>query len=294
LKEDMTSIEIRHKMAPKEWFEENWKQTLEWHAKNEQRVAAGVSSDGIFEILSGDAMRAATMALVLDRGDDEARRWFRLLVPYALRWLGAPPVKGALQSTEVQVEVSPAGTIKKVFQRLMNTPAPATGPANDPRATISVGHYSMILTTVGVFGTDAEIATVIACPETRYRRPDEFAYPHTFGYLRALKAWYAGDRATAREETEQAIRENTDNKRIAPEYLAFLALQLGDASEFRRLVGERVKTHRQAAAKEPKDPRMVIAWSAMQLCRMARREGLVVMEEGPYLPLRFLPEWSTP
>jgi hypothetical protein len=294
LKEDMMSVEIRHKMAPQEWFEEIWPENLEWHAKNEQHVAAGWNNDGIFSTLHSHAMRAATMALVLDRGDDEARRWFRLLVPYALRWLDAPPTKGALTSTEVQLEVSPAGTIKKVFQKLMKTPAPATGPANDRRATLTVLNYASILTTVGVFGTDADIATVIACPETRYRRPDVIASPDTFTSLRALKAWYAGDRAAARQLTEQAIRENTNNKTIAPEYFAFLALQLGDASEFRRLIGERIKTHQKSAAKAPKDPTMVIAPSVMELCRMARREGLVIMEEGPYLPLRFLPEWSTP
>jgi hypothetical protein len=291
----MKSVEIRHKMAPRAWFEEIWKEHLVWHAENEQRVAAGLNNAGIFETLYRDAMRGATMALVLDLGDDEARRWFRSVVPYALRWLDAPPIPGAMKATEVQLEMSPAGTIKKVVQRLMKSSvAPATGPANDQRATITAGQYGSILSSVALFGTDAEIATVIACPESRYRHPEVFSYPDAFTYLRALKAWYAGDRATARAQTEQAIRENTDNKVIAPEYFAFLALQLGDAGEFRRLIGERVKTHQEMAANEPKDPRMVIAWTAMTLCRMARREGLVVMEEGPYLPLRFVPEWSTP
>jgi hypothetical protein len=288
----MKSVEIRHKMAPREWFEEIWPENQARHEKKAARLAEGACNDVLMNTLYDTAMRCATMALVLDLGDDEARRWFRFVVPYALGWLDAPPVPGEMKATEVQLELSPAGKIKNVVQRLMKTSAPATGPASDPRATISAGQYGSILNTVALFGTDAEIATVIACPEPRYRRPDVYSYPDAFTYLRALKAWHAGDRTTARAQTEQAIRENTENKIIAPEYFAFLALQLGDAGEFRRLIGERVKTHQEMAANEPKDPRMVIAWTAMTLCRMARRAGLVVMEEGPYLPLRFVPEWS--
>jgi hypothetical protein len=65
----------------------------------------------------------------------------------------------------------------------------------------------------------------------------------------------------------------------------------GDRAGFLKRLEQRLRAHKKRYQKDPAEPEGFICFSGLMLCRMALDRGVSV-EDGPYLPLRLLPNYK--
>ena len=225
----------------------------------------------------------ACILLILGKPDDEVRNHVSDATRYALDWLHAPGSVGGPRVYEVNTEVSEEGV------RVTSTHEKP--PSRQP-SKLPIDGFGKILSLTVAFNDRSYWSELGRFSEGGYRNPDEVAGAEYFGYLRALKAYIRGDESDAKREGLAALVGYEDTSYAKPGVLAFLALVNGDAVAFQKNIEARLVTHRKQYQKTPNDPMGIMCLHCMMLCRLALDRGISV-EEGPYLPLRFLPNYPS-
>jgi len=190
---------------------------------------------------------------------------------------------GGPRAYDVKVEISERG--------MRVTSEHEKPPSREPRK-LTIDNFEMILSVTAAFGDRATFAEVGRFPEEGYRNPDIIAPPEYFGYLGALRAYIRGDETEAKREGQAALAGYRDTSHAKPGVQAFLALVNGDAAGFQKNIEARLATHKKQYQKTPNDPMGIMCLHCMMLCRLALDRGISVVE-GPYLPLRFLPNYAS-
>ena len=217
------------------------------------------------------------IALILEKGDEEARENFRKAAEYASLFLKTPGGLKGPRTFEAHLEVSPEG-VRPIA--IHEKPPPPEG------SRLAIHEYSLALMLIAAFGERQAIREAAWYPEEGYRSSEVIAGEDYFALLRAYKAWLLEDEATAKSEAMAVLPRS--QAVVRPEVAAFLSMATGDAEGFRKNLGERLKTHKKQWAKHPNMPKGVVCLPGLMLCRMAFERG-IALEDQPYLPVRLLP-----
>lgn len=232
----------------------------------------------IYQSLCDLAIGLGCIGLILGVEDEEARGHFVRAVEYAGKLLTAPGSTKGPRVYDVQLEASASGVRPLAIHEIP--------PSREP-SKLSVIDYAQILYVTVAFGDQDSMARVAAVPEDTYQNANVIAPPALFGSFRAWKAWLSGSEAEARKEALAALKACTEEAGRAP-LMAFVAMASRDAEGFREHLEERLRGHKKEYQKTPNRPSGVICLDGLALCRLALDRGLVV-EEGPYVPTRLLP-----
>jgi hypothetical protein len=221
------------------------------------------------------------IALILQRGDDEARGNFIASVDDALKLVGAPGLRGGgLRAYDVNVELSEKGAgVTSLHEKV---PAPGS-------EKLSIGDYHEALLAVVCFGNRPQCATVASVPEEAYKNPGTLAAPDYWAYLRAWKALILGDEDRAGREMSSAM--SARERASKPESAAFVALLDNDQAALTASIVAAEKAYVKEMQKQLNNPVGAVYFPGLMLCRMAIDRGIPVAD-APYLPVRFLPNYK--
>jgi hypothetical protein len=269
-----------HTLLPSSHYEGLRERNLRAIARTEEQLRTGEGIPQLcYEVLLRRTLSNGCIALILDRGDEEARENFTASAEYALKLLDAPGRRGGgMRSYEAHVKVSEEGSRLTALHEKV----PQPGSEN-----LSIKDYYLALICIVAFGEPEAFAMVASVPENRYRNPGTIAADETWQFLRGLKASLKGDEADAKVEARGVLSRGGD---MQPEASALLALLARDTTAFAEPLKKVVEAHRKRGEKEPNDPVGVVCLPGLMLCRLAKDRG-IVMEEDPYLPLRLLPNY---
>lgn len=267
-----------HRLEARAHFE---RLDLDFHVslkKSQRWLAEGRAGQGLYGGLYLDSVRLGCIALILDRGGDEARQHFHAAAEYAGKWLVAPGSTGGPRVYDVRQEASEAGIRVTAIHKIP--------PSREP-SKLSVINYGEIMAVTIAFGNRTAMAAVAGFPEEGYQNPDVVAGPEIFTAFRARKAWLRGEAAEARREGLLFLKQSRETGPRAG-MSAFLAMTTGDAKGFRKHLDERLDSYGRQYQKRPNDPAGFVCLDGLALCRLAIDRGIAV-EDGPYLPVRLLP-----
>jgi len=179
-------------------------------AKTIERLRNGTGIPQLcYETLVAMSLSNGCIALILDQGDDEARKHFTAASGYALKLLVAPGARGGgLRSYGGNVEVSEDSVRLTSLHEKVPTPG-------FEKPSISDFHRALVC--VVAFGDRTGMAQVAAVPEDQYRNPGTIASEDQWAHLRAWRAMLRGDEAEARREAEAAVAKS---KPVEPSRLA--------------------------------------------------------------------------
>jgi hypothetical protein len=245
-------------------------------------LAAGKGDpQACYGTLSRDSISLACITLILGRSDEEARQHFHAAAEYAGQWLVAPGSTGGPRVYDVRQEASDTGIRVTAIHEIP--------PSREPRK-LSVIDFGYILPVTAAFGGRDALRAVGAFPEEGYQNPNVVAGPAVFTHDRAWKAWLRGEETEARKEGLLFLKQSREGGPRAG-MSAFLAMTTGDAKGFRKHLGERLESYRRQFQKRPNDPNGFVCLDGLALCRLAIDRGIAV-EDGPYLPVRLLPNYA--
>lgn len=220
------------------------------------------------------------IALILERGDEEAQENFHKAAEYASLFLRTPAGLKGLRIYEAQLEVSHEGVRPLAIHEK---------PASPEARRLAIHEYSLALMLLAAFGQREAIREAASYPEEGYRSPEVIAGEDYFTQLRAYKTWLLGDEPRAKNEAMAVLAAS--EAAVKPEVAAFLSMAAGDADGFRKHLRDRLKTHKKQWAKHPNMPEGIVCLPGLMLCRMAFERGVAV-EDQPYLPVRLLPNYK--
>jgi hypothetical protein len=150
----------------------------------------------------------------------------------------------------------------------------------------SVGQFNMAIDTLIAFGDAADARGAAAIPEAAYRSPEVISEEAAFAEVGAKKAWLAGDDAAALVAGRAAITL-AQHPMFRTSASGLVALVERDCQRFSTALADTLAAHKAMFAKAPDRPDGAYALRGLMLVRIARTYGIDV-EDGPYLPVRFL------
>lgn len=273
-----------HDMESRSHFEELDIETRGF-IENMVRLAEKETSDHqlAFHQLMTLSYKQGCIGFVLGKIDEEVTRCFRAAADYGVQMLGVSEGRDGFRSFEVDLEGNDRGlTFAKIRPR----------PVKQGERKLSINKFIDAFETITAFGTSRDIKVVAEFPEDSYTaNPNVIAEPGTLADLRARRAWLRGDVETAGLDGRAALSQNT-NKRVKPAIEAFLSIVDGEAPAFSAALIDLVKAHKKYYQKYPHVAEGAVCFAGMSLCRMALDRGFPI-EEQPYLPIRFLPNYRT-
>ena len=224
------------------------------------------------------------IGFILGKTDEHVRESFRRAADYGIKLLAAKAPDGStgFRSFEVDLEAARDGSIGGVEIRERRF--------QPEERKLSVDKFVAARMAITAFGPSSELMRVGYFPEEDYANPNVVPEPGTLEDLRARKAWLRGDRIQAKREGEAALSRSS-NARVRPSIQAFLSLIGGDFANFCSHLVDVVKQHAKFYKKYPHVAEGAICYPGMELGRMAFDQGFPLKEQ-PYLPLRFLPNFS--
>jgi hypothetical protein len=272
-----------HKTLGPEHFERLRAEAVAFVKKTEGMLANRKGDrQACHDFLCHDSLRLACMALILKRGDREADVHFKAAARHALEWLRAPGSVGEPRVYDVNLYVSDSGVRAGAIDER---------PASHVPRKLSLSDFSMILLVTAAFGDVTDFDEVARFPEDSYRNSNVIESPEAYAQMRTLKAWLRHEGDDARREAEGVLAV-TKAPVIQAGVGALLAMMVGDTPGFQQHLDERLTQHKKQYRRLPNDPLGIVCVHGMALCRLAVERQLEVTE-GPYLPLRFLPNWSS-
>ncbi len=270
------------KMHKLENFEHFGRMRERWLDSNARGLELLQVGKGDVQFILGSLCRQSLdlgcIALILDRGDDEARSYFRQAPVYAIEWLRAPGSTSSPRVYDVNLEVSERGTqVTALHERK---------PSREP-AKHSLISYTEILFAVLTFGSEVQMREVAEFPEEGYRNPNVLG---SYEDLRVWKEWMLGRMEEARR-TAQRVLQGSPEPSVRASLTALLAILDGKRDLVDSQLEEHVKVHRKYYQRHGNDPRGFVSMGGLALSRLAMERGMLV-EDQPYLPVRLLPNYK--
>jgi len=227
------------------------------------------------------AYKEGCIALILGKTEEHIRECYRQAADYGIKMLGIAEGQDGLRSFEVDLEGNDQGlTHVQIRPR----------PVREGERKLSIDKFITALDMITAFGASTAIKVVAEFPEDSYTaNPNVIADASTLADLRARRAWLRGDAETARRDGRAALSKNT-NERVKPAMAAFLSIVDGEETAFAAALMDVVKAHKKFYQKYPHVAEGAVCFPGMSLCRMALDRGFPV-DEQPYLPIRFLPNY---
>jgi hypothetical protein len=268
-----------HRLLDRAHFEMHWNRRLSFR---ERILALARSGEGDFEgchtTVMNNSIELGCIALILGKSDAEAAAEFGQAVSYALTLVTGHGTSHPFTSHEVLVDPEETGG-QTVTMREHHFPA---GSPLDPT------YYLVALAAIIAFGTEDQRRIAAEYPEERYRNPNVKVDESLFLKLRALKALSRGDDNVARREGLAALKVCRDAS-ARPGIMALASLIDRDEARFRDHLEDAVKAYKRMYQGSPNDAEGFVYLLGLALCRLAVERGIIV-EDGPYLPTRLLPE----
>jgi hypothetical protein len=256
---------------------------LEDNERRRRSVAEGRNPRQNLRRIVEDSLGLAGTALILQLGDDAVREHFTDAAAAARQWWTSPDEESADGPRVVAVEavVDPRSGTGTVARRESLPPPAAPGWMG-----WTVGDFNMAVDTLIAFGDTGDARQAAAIPEAAYRSPEVVSENVAFVDVAAKKAWLLGDDTAALAACRTTIDQATH-----PLYRAgaagLSALIDHDGPRFSTALAEMLAAHKAIFSKSRDRPEGAFALRCLMLARIARSYDIEV-EDGPYLPVRFL------